>query len=79
MNNQNQSTLAQQLEELDELYYTAPLALYEAMLQLEIAQLEQILPGFTIAFAEIFTVGSECEQHGGMRHVFTSKESEAAL
>jgi hypothetical protein len=70
MNEQNQTTIAQQLEELDELYYTAPLALYEATLQLEIAQLEQILPGFTIAFAEIFTVGSEREQHGGMRHVF---------
>ncbi len=74
MNEQNQTTFAQQLEELDELYYTAPLVLYEATLQLEIAQLEQILPGFTIAFAEIFTIGSERQAHGGMRHVFMPVE-----
>ena len=77
MNNHIQPPLTQQLEELDELYYTAPLALYEATLQLEIAQLEQILPGFTIAFAEIFTVGAEREQHGGMRHVFMPIERSA--
>jgi hypothetical protein len=77
MNNHIQPPLTQQLEELDELYYTAPLALYEATLQLEIAQLEQILPGFTIALAEIFTVGAEREQHGGMRHVFMPVERSA--
>ena len=77
MNNQNQPTLYHQLQELDELYYTASLALYEATLQLEIAQLEQILPGFTIAFAEIFTVGAERERHGGMRHVFMPIERSA--
>ena len=77
MNDQNQLNIAQQLEELDELYYTASLTLYEATLQLEIAQLQHILPGFTIAFAEIFTVGAEREQHGGMRHVFIPIERSA--
>jgi hypothetical protein len=77
MSNNLQPPLTQQLEQLDELYYTASLALYEATLQLEIAQLEQILPGFTIAFAEIVTVGAEREQHGGMRHVFMPIERSA--
>lgn len=70
MNNQDRISLSHQLEELDELFYTAPLALYEATLQLAIAQLEHILPGFTIAFAEIYTVGTDRQQHGGMSHVF---------
>ena len=74
MNNQNQTNIHQQLQELGELYYTAPLAFYEAMLQLAIAQLEQILPGFTIAFAEIYTIGSERQAHGGMNHVFIPVE-----
>ena len=74
MNEKNQTTFAHQLKELDELYYTAPLALYESTLQLEIAQLEQVLPGFTIALAEIFTVGVERKQHGGMMHVFMPVE-----
>jgi hypothetical protein len=77
MNNQNQSTIKQQLQELDELYYTASLALYEATLQLAIVQLEHILPGFTIALAEIYTVGSERETHGGMCHVFMPVERNA--
>lgn len=77
MNNQNQPTIQQQLQELDELYYTASLALYEATLQLTIAQLEYILPGFTIALAEIYTIGSERETHGGMCHVFMPVERSA--
>jgi hypothetical protein len=77
MNNYIQSPLTQQLEELDELYYTASLALYEATLQLAISQLERMLPGFTIAFAEIFAIGAEREQHGGMRHVIMPVERSA--
>ncbi len=79
MSNHIQSPLAQQLAELDELYYTAPLAVYEATLQLAIAQLQKSLPGFTIAFAEIFTTGSERRLHGGMRHVIMPEEREARL
>lgn len=74
MSNHIQSPLTQQLEELDELYYTAPLALYEATLQLAIAQLERILPGFTIAFAEIYTAGAERRALGGMCHVVMPTE-----
>lgn len=77
MNNQDQTSLTRQLEELDELYYIASLALYEATLQLAISQLERMLPGFTIAFAEIFTVGAERQQHGGMRHVIMRAEGSA--
>lgn len=77
MNDQNQTAIAQQLQELDELYYTASLALYEATLYVAIAQLEHILPGFTIAFAEIYTIGSERQAHGGMRHVFMPTEGSA--
>lgn len=77
MSNHIQSPHAQQLAELDELYYTASLTLYEATLQRVIAQLEHILPGFTIALAEIYTVGSEHKAHGGMRHVFMPVERSA--
>ena len=70
-------SLHQQLKELDELYYTTSPTLYEATLQQAIALLEQLLPGFTIALAEIFTVGAEREQHGGMRHVFMPVERSA--
>lgn len=77
MSNPHQATIAQQLQELDELYYTAPLALYEATLRLAIAQLEHILPGFTIAFAEIYTIGSERQAHGGMCRIFVPVERNA--
>ncbi|HLG78899.1 MAG TPA: hypothetical protein VKX46_20985 [Ktedonobacteraceae bacterium] len=77
MSNPHQATITQQLQELDELYYTAPLALYEATLHLAIVQLQDILPGFTIAFAEIYAIGSERLAHGGMGHVFVPVEGSA--
>lgn len=79
MNDQNQSIIYQQLQELDELYYTVPLAIYEATLQLAIAQLERMFPGFTIAFAEIYTIGSARQAHGGMCHVIMLEEREVTL
>jgi hypothetical protein len=69
MNNQDQTPTQRQFYELDELYYTASLADYKNALQLAIKQLEQALPGFTIAFAEIYTTGGERQAHGGMCHV----------
>jgi hypothetical protein len=74
---QIQTPLTQQLHELDELYYTAPLAVYEAALQLAVKQLQQVLPAFTIAFAEIATAGSERQAHGGMHHVLMPTERNA--
>ncbi|HEY1349351.1 MAG TPA: hypothetical protein VGF67_06995 [Ktedonobacteraceae bacterium] len=69
MNDQNQTAMAQQLQELDELYYTAPQALYEDALHLAVTQLTEMLPGLTIAYAEVWGEGSTQIQHGGMRHV----------
>ena len=74
MQDQQQLTIHQQLYELDELYYTAPLAIYESALQSAINQLEQAFPGFTVAFAEIYTTGSKRQAHGGMRHVIMPTE-----
>jgi len=56
------------LQELDCLYYSEPLEEYEKTLQTAIQQVQQTFPGFTIAYAEIATVGEQREQHGGMRH-----------
>ena len=69
MDSQNQSIIQQQLYELDKLYHTAPLAIYETALQAAITQIERAFPGFTIAYAEIYAAGSQREAHGGMRHV----------
>jgi len=69
-----QLTINQQLQGLDELYYTARLAIYEAALQSAIHQFEQAFPGLTIAFAEIYTVGSKRLTHGGMCHVLMPGE-----
>jgi hypothetical protein len=77
MNNQNQPTITDQLHELDDLYYTAPQALYEATLHLAVTQLAEMLPGLTIAYAEIWSEGSARIQHGGMRHVLLPTEYSA--
>lgn len=69
MNDQQQLTTAEQLQELDELYYTVPQAVYEAFLHLAATQLEYMLPGLTIGYAEIWSEGSAQIRHGGMRHV----------
>lgn len=74
MSNQDQIPTQQQLYELDDLYYTAPLADYETALRSAIRQLEPAFPGLTIAFAEIYTTGSNRQAHGGMRHVLIPTE-----
>ena len=57
------------LQDLDRLYCSNTLTEYEQTLQTVAEQVAQTFPGFTIAYAEIYTAGSERYQHGGMRHV----------
>jgi hypothetical protein len=57
---------------LDHLYFTASAACYEQERQKVAAHIQQLLPGFTIAYAiELGTVGAgeETYQHGGIAHV----------
>jgi hypothetical protein len=77
MNNQHQPSIQQQLHELDELYYNMPAAVYETTLQSVTIQLQQVLPDFTVAFAEIYITGTERQAHGGMRHVLAPVERSA--
>lgn len=70
-------SISQQLQELDELYYTLPTAVYEAFLHLAVTQLASMLPGLTIGYAEIWSEGSAQVQHGGMRHVLMPLEYSA--
>ncbi len=56
------------LQDLDRLYYS-DLAEYEENLQTIEQQVKQTFPGFTIALAEIYTVGAKRDLQGGMRHV----------
>ncbi len=51
------------------LYHLCSLEAYEQTWQNVEEQLRQIFPGFTLAYAEIYTAGHEREAHGGMRHV----------
>lgn len=57
------------LQELDRLYRADSLTEYEKTWQTIEQQVQLTLPGFTIAYAEIYTAGSERYFHGGMRHV----------
>jgi hypothetical protein len=57
------------LQELDTLYRSFPLAAYEETWQAVAQEVSQQFSGFTVAYAEIYTAGSEREAHGGMRHV----------
>ncbi len=74
MSEQVQIPIAQKLQALDGLYYTASLADYEFALESAINQLEPAFPGLTIAFAEIYTTGSKRQAHGRMRHVLMPTE-----
>ena len=62
------------LHELDRLYHESSLAEYEQTLQTYEQQVQQTFPGFTIAYAEIATVGRERDLHGGMRHVLLPQQ-----
>ena len=61
--------LLTRLKELDTLYHTCSLEAYEQTWQSVEQQVQHTFPGFTIAYAEIYTAGSERRAHGGMRHV----------
>lgn len=47
------------LQELDRLYTSDTLQEYETTWLIATQQIEQSVPGFTIAYAEIFTAGAE--------------------
>ncbi len=57
------------LQELDRIYCSDTLTEYEQAWQSVEQQVHLAFPGFTIAYAEIYTAGQEREAHGGMRHV----------
>ena len=54
---------------LDSLYDAGSLAAYEQAWQSVVQEVHTCLPGFTVAYAEIYTAGYERNAHGGMRHV----------
>jgi|GEM_PF-2162860 len=57
------------LHKLDCLYRSDSLAEYEQCWQEATKQVETIFPGFTVAYAEIYTAGQERKANGGMHHV----------
>ena len=57
------------LQELDRLYSLDTLAEYEKTWQLVGRQIEQVFPGFTIAYAEIYNSGTSRLSDGSMHHV----------
>jgi hypothetical protein len=64
------------LQELDRLYGASSLTEYESLWQRVEQQVRLMLPGFTIAYAEVFMAGQAREAHGGMRHVLFPSECE---
>ncbi len=64
------------LKELDRLYHADTLEIYEQTWQRVEQQVRLVLPGFTIAYAEVYLAGLEREAHGGMRHVLFPLECE---
>ncbi len=64
------------LQELDRLYGASSLTEYEQTWQRVEHQVRLVLPGFTIAYAEVYLAGQEREAHGGMRHVLFPLEHE---
>lgn len=62
----------QMLLALDHLYFTVSFDEYEEARQTVETQIQQLLPGFTLAYAvELGTVGAgdTAYQHGGVAHV----------
>ncbi len=62
------------LQELDRLYHSDTLAAYESKWQSVAQEIQRAFPGFTIAYAELYTAGQEREAHGGMRHVLLPQQ-----
>ena len=67
------------LQELDRLYGASSLTEYEQTWQRVEHQVRLVLPGFTIAYAEVYLAGQEREAHGGMRHVLFPSEHETSV
>ncbi len=67
------------LQELDRLYGSSSLTEYESMWQSVEQQVRFVLPGFTIAYAEVYMAGQERQAHGGMRHVLFPLERETSV
>lgn len=65
------------LRELDCLYHTGTLDVYEQTWQHVEGIIQHLFPGFTIAYAELATAGSDRTAHGGMRHVLVPTERNA--
>ncbi len=57
------------LQELDLLYHSDSLEEYEQTWQIVAQSIRQMFPGFTLAYAELYTAGIGRRAHGGMRHV----------
>lgn len=69
--------LAQALRDLDDLYFQESSSVYEQAREKLEAQIESLLPGFTLAYAsEIGTVGAgeRTYQHGGVAHVLLPRD-----
>jgi hypothetical protein len=57
------------LQELDNLYNTGDLETYEQYWNTACHHAEYFFPGFTIAYAELYTAGIERTSDGSMHHV----------
>jgi hypothetical protein len=67
-------THVENLRKLDELYYSAPTLEYEKFLKEVVEGLKVTLPDFTVAYAEIWTIGPERHHEGRMAHVFVPRK-----
>jgi hypothetical protein len=61
------------LQELDHLYHAGDLDQYEQYWLTACHHAERFFPGFTIAYAELYSSGSERIPDGSMRHVLVPK------
>ena len=61
------------LQELDRLYHTGDLEQYEQYWLIACHHAEHFFPGFTIAYAELYTLGIERTSDGSMLHVLVPK------
>jgi hypothetical protein len=57
------------LRELDELYDTPTFGNYEAQWRLVAKEIERDYPGFSLAYAQVFTTGIRRVTRGEYRHV----------
>lgn len=62
------------LHELDRLYRSDSLEVYETRWQIVAQQIQQVLPGFTIAYAELYNSGIFHLPDGSMHHVLVPQQ-----